>query len=223
MDWKKRIFLTSQIHLFYLYYQPQIGPASDRLEPVVEAGLMIFGPCRSRQLGQPTQETAWMSRTLTILFRRDPSRDTSQEAVQYEGYQTLWPDGRPVTVGLAGFCRHGQRLLSLGRHLAGRGERLIQMTCFPLQGRDDDLTRIPGYRVRRFFIERTGNTGRIHFLDGTPTAAVFEVGRDEPQVLHWIGLTSLEDGDRQWFDLAASPMEGFSRGRLKPAEIYNLF
>jgi hypothetical protein len=165
-----------------------------------------------------------MSRTLTILFRRDPSKDRSSEEVQYEGYLPLWPNGRPVAVGLDAFCRHGQRLLGLGRHLAGRRERLIQMTCFPLSGRDDDLTRIPGYRIRRFYIERTGRQGRIHFLDGTPTAAVFEVGKDEPRVLHWIGLTGLEDGEREWFDLAACPMENspVHRGRAKASEVYHL-
>jgi hypothetical protein len=165
-----------------------------------------------------------MSRTLTILFRRDPSKDRSREDIDYEGYEALWPDGLPVATGLDAFCRHGQRLLGLGRHLAGRRERLIQMTCFPLSGRDDDLNRLPGHRVRRFFIERTGRVGRIHFLDGTPTTTVFEMGRDEPRVLHWIGLTSMVDGERQWFDLAALPMETFSlpRSRSRPAEIYNL-
>jgi hypothetical protein len=165
-----------------------------------------------------------MSRTLTILFRRDPSKDRHGEEIQYEGYQPLWPDGRPVAVGLDAFCRHGQRLLGLGRHLAGRRERLIQMTCFPLGGRDDDLNRLPGHRVRRFFIERQGQVGRIHFLDGTPTTAVFEVGRDEPRVLHWIGLSSLEDGDRQWFDLAASPIETIPlpRSRSWVSKVYNL-
>jgi len=165
-----------------------------------------------------------MSRTLTILFRRDPSKDKHREDIDYEGYLPLWPDGRPVTVGLDAFCRHGQRLLGLGRHLAGQRERLIHLTCFPLSSREEDMNRLPGHRVRRFFIERQGQVGRIHFMDGTPTAAVFEVGRDEPRVLHWIGLTSLGDGDRQWFDLAASPVESFtpSRSRPRASEIYNL-
>ena len=165
-----------------------------------------------------------MSRTLIILFRRDPSKDRSGQEIHYEGYQPFWPDGRPVAVGLDAFCQHGQRLLSLGRHLAGRHERLIRMTCFPLGGREDSLTRLPGYRVRRFFIERQGPVGRIHFLDGTPTTAVFEIGRDEPRVLHWIGLSGLDDGDRQWFDLAATPIETIPipRSRTWASEIYNL-
>ncbi len=43
-------------------------------------------------------------------------------------------------------------------------------------------------------------------MDGTPTALVFELGRDEPEVLHWVGLTGLSEGERLWFDLAAGPV-----------------
>jgi len=151
-----------------------------------------------------------MARTLTVLFRRDPTRDRQRGHIFFEGYEILWPDGRPIATGLNAFCNHGQRLLGLGRHLAGRSERLLRLICFPLKGRDDDLTRLPGHRVRRFFLERQGNTGRMHFLDGTPTDTVFEIGRDERKVLGWIGLTGLGEGEQQWFDLAAGPadMEG---------------
>ena len=76
-----------------------------------------------------------MSRTITILFRRDPSRDRQNGAIHYEGYQILWPDGRPVALGLNGLCRHGQRLFGLGRYLAGCDERLLDVLCFPLAGR----------------------------------------------------------------------------------------
>lgn len=148
-----------------------------------------------------------MARTLTVLFRRDPSRDRQQQDIQYEGYQTFWPDGRAVMTGLSAFCRHGQRLLGLGRHLAGRRERLIRLINFPLRDRDDDLVRIPGFRVRRFYLERQGQVGRIHFLDGTPTDVVFNVGLDEQRVLRWCGLLQLRDGERQWFDLAAGPAD----------------
>jgi hypothetical protein len=148
-----------------------------------------------------------MPRSLTILFRRDPSKDRQREHIHYEGYEILWPEGRPVAVGLDAFCRHGQRLLGLGKYLAGCHERLIEILCFPLWGREDNLTRMPGHRVRRFFLERHGACGRIHFLDGTATDTVFEVGRDEPRVLHWIGLPGLVDGGRQWFDLAARAVE----------------
>jgi hypothetical protein len=142
-----------------------------------------------------------------VLFRRDPSRDRQRDHIRYEGYEVLWPDRRPVAVGLDAFCQHGQRLLGLGRHLAGCHERLIELCYYPLQGREDHLVRIPGYRVRRFFLERHGPCGRIHFLDGTPTNAVFEIGRDETRVLQWIGLPFLLDGGRQWFDLAARAVE----------------
>jgi hypothetical protein len=148
-----------------------------------------------------------MSRTLTVLFRRDPSKDRVCGQIQFEGYEINWPDGRPVATALDGFCRHGQRLLGLGRYLAGCTERLIQLIFFPLRDIEDDLTRIPGHRVRRFYLQRQGMRGRVHFMDGTPTDTVFEIGRDEARVLHWIGLSSLPDGCRQWFDLAARAVE----------------
>lgn len=148
-----------------------------------------------------------MSRSLTVLFRRDPERDRQDGSIHFEGYQVLWPDGHPVDVGLDAFCKHGQRLLGLGRHLAGCSERLIELIFFPLAGRDDDLVRIPGHRVRRFFLERRGPTGRIHFLDGTPTQTVFELGRDDGRVIDWVGLRDMDDGGQQWFDLAARPVE----------------
>jgi hypothetical protein len=148
-----------------------------------------------------------MSRKLRILFRRNPARDRQQEAVSFEGYDILWPDGRPVTVGLDAFCTHGQRLLGLGRHLKGLRERLVDMICVHLPDRDAHLTRMPGHRVRRFCLERTGKHGRVYFLDGTPTTMLFDVDRDEPAFLNWLGLTALTDGQRQWFDLAAQPID----------------
>jgi hypothetical protein len=151
-----------------------------------------------------------MVRTLAVLFRRDPLRDCCHGAVAYEGYQILWQDGRPVTVGIEGFCRHGQRLLGLGRHLAGRPERLVELLCYPLAGVDEPLTRLPGSRVRRLFLERSGDQGRLHFLDGTPTAVVFDLARDESAVLDWIGLPAIGDGQRQWLDLAARTVESTS-------------
>ncbi|MSQ95167.1 MAG: hypothetical protein EXR98_11515 [Gemmataceae bacterium] len=119
------------------------------------------------------------------------------------GYEPLWPDGAPVAVGLNAFCKHGQRLLGLTRHLAGCQEKLIKLICLPLSGRDDNLNRIPGYRVRRFYLQRTGTMGRLHFMDGTPTVATFELDQDDPRVINWVGLNLLDDGDALWFDLAA--------------------
>ncbi len=148
-----------------------------------------------------------MSRTLQILCRRDPSKDRQDDRIAYQGYEFFWPDGRPVAIGLDAFCKHGQRLLGLGKHLAGTNEKLIDMICVPQHDRDADMTRLTGHRVRRFYIERHGTQGRLHFMDGTPTAIVLEIGRDEYPVLHWIGLTGLRDGEQQWFDLAARPAE----------------
>ncbi len=136
-----------------------------------------------------------------------PSRDRAEDQIRYEGYDFLWPDGRPAAVGLTALCTHGQRLLGLGRHLAGARERLVDLIVFPLPDREASLTRLPGHRVRRFFLQRDGRQGRLHFLDGTPTTVVFDLDRDEAPVLHWIGLPALDDGEREWFDLAARPVE----------------
>ena len=144
-----------------------------------------------------------MSRSLTVLFRRDPSRDRQSEQIRFAGYQVCWPDGRPVAVGLDAFCTHGLRLLGLGRHLRGCPERQIELICVPLSDRESDMTKLPGARVRRFLLQRSGRQGRIHFLDGTPTAALFDLDSDEWRVLRWIGLPSIPDGQGQWIDLAA--------------------
>ncbi len=151
-----------------------------------------------------------MARSLTILFRRDSSCDREHENIQFRGYRPFWPDGRPVAVGLDAFCKHGLRLLGLNRHFANRQECLIKMIQIPLQGREDKLHRLPGHRVRRFFLQREKQEGRIHFLDGTPTTIVFHLEKDEPEVLIWLGLPCLKDGDRLWFDLAARPVENLS-------------
>src|SRR5215831_15275297 len=85
-----------------------------------------------------------MARRLTVLFRRDPSRDRQKGSIAFTGYKTFWPDGRPLTVGLEAFCRRGLRLLGLDRYLAGRQERLIDIVCFPLADMDAAITRVPG-------------------------------------------------------------------------------
>jgi hypothetical protein len=148
-----------------------------------------------------------MSRTLRVLLHRDVSRDHDVEGISYEGYQFLWPDGRPLTVGLTAFCKHGQRLLGLGRHMAGKSDRLADLIIFPLPDGEAPLTRLPGHRVRRFSLVREGRQGLLYFFDGTATTVVFDLDRDEARVLHWIGLPGLRDGERQWFDLAARPQE----------------
>jgi hypothetical protein len=148
-----------------------------------------------------------MFRTLRLLFRRDPSRDRQDKHIHFEGYEFLWPDGRPVALGLDAFCKHGQRLLGLGRHLRGAHERLVELLCFPLADIEAPITKLAGHRVRRFSLLRHGRQGRLYFLDGTPTTVVLDLDRDESRVLHWIGLTGLRDSERQWFDLAARPVE----------------
>jgi hypothetical protein len=148
-----------------------------------------------------------MPRTITVLFQREPSRDRQCEGIHFKGYRFLWPDGQPLDVRLDAFCRQGQRLLGLDRYLAGCQEKLIELICFPLRSREDDITRLPGHRVRRFLLRRNGLLGRLHFLDGTATETVFELERDEDRVLDWIGLSALPDGAGQWIDLAARPVD----------------
>jgi hypothetical protein len=148
-----------------------------------------------------------MSRTLQILFRRDPSRDRQEDRIRLDGYQVLWPDGRPMAVGVDAFCTLGQRLLGLNRHLDGCRERLLEMVVYPQPSMEADITRRPGARVRRFYLHRQGQQGRLHFLDGTPTTAVVDLDRDEAAVLHWIGMTGLPDNGVQWLDLAVFPTD----------------
>jgi hypothetical protein len=150
-----------------------------------------------------TPRTDQMSQTLQVLFRRDPSRDRQDQQIRYEGYEVLWPDGRPLGIGFDAFCKQGQRLFGLNRQLAVHPECLVELACFPRQGREDELVRLPEHRVRRFFLERQSHQGRLHFFDGTPTAIVLDLDRDEWPVLSWIGLPGMRDGERQWMDLAA--------------------
>jgi hypothetical protein len=147
-----------------------------------------------------------MTRTLRVLMRRDPARDRQDGNTSLEGYEICWPDGRPLGVGFDAFCTQGQRLFGLGRHLNGCPERLVEMIYVPKSGLDDGLTRLPGHRVRRFFLRREGRLGRLHFFNGTPTSVVLDLDRDERPVLDWIGLPELRDGESGWFDLAAHPV-----------------
>jgi hypothetical protein len=147
-----------------------------------------------------------MPRSVVVLFRRAPSADRQVDDLAMEGYELFWPDGSPVTAGLNAFCLHGQRLLGLGKHLRGCSEKLVHLVCHPKTHREAEIERVPGYRVRRLILERRGAVGRIHFMDGTPTNATFELGKDEEKVVTWIGLDKLADGERQWIDVAAAPL-----------------
>jgi hypothetical protein len=148
-----------------------------------------------------------MGRTLRVLLQRDTERDRLDGPIPFEGYEVLWPDGRPLSLGFDAFCKQGQRLLGLSRHMNGHQERLLDMLCIHLADREEGMARLPGHRVRRFCLRRDGRQGRLHFLDGTPTAIVLDLDRDEPSVLEWVGLTTLEDGESRWFDLAARTAE----------------
>ncbi len=148
-----------------------------------------------------------MTRTLRVLMRRDPSRDRQDGQICFEGYAILWPDGSPLGIGFDALCKQGQRLLGLGRQLPGCREKLIELLYFPLSGLGDAMTRLPGHRVRRFFLLRRGRQGQLHFFNGTPTAIVLDLDRDEEPVLAWIGLPALRDGESAWFDLATRPAE----------------
>jgi hypothetical protein len=121
-----------------------------------------------------------------------------------------------MRIGMDAFCKHGQRMFSLGRHLNGRRERLVEMICAPVAGPDEAMTRLPRHRVRRFVLRRRGPMGRVYLFDGTPTTLVFNLDYDDPAALYWIGLPSLADGAEQWFDLAARPLDGADVPRPAP-------
>ena len=125
---------------------------------------------------------------LRLLLRRNPRSDRHENNIYFEGYAPYWPNGQPVALGLDALCKHGQRLLGLGRKLEGAPERLVDLICVHLPEREANLTRIPGHRVRRFCLERTGLHGRVYFLDGTPTTILFDLDRDEETFLNWLGL-----------------------------------
>jgi hypothetical protein len=133
-------------------------------------------------------------------------RDRQENEVALEGYQFFWPDGLPATTGLNALCRHGQRLLGLHRHLAGKSECQLELLWTPQCDREVAMTRLPGHRVRRFCLVRQGRQGRVHFLNGEPTFIVFDLDQDEKRVLEWVGLAGMREGEEQWFDLASRPM-----------------
>jgi hypothetical protein len=57
------------------------------------------------------------------------------------GYRMFWPDGRGAAVVLNAFCRHGERVLGLDRHLVDQPERLIDILCFPVGDLGERMTR----------------------------------------------------------------------------------
>jgi hypothetical protein len=158
-----------------------------------------------------------MTRSLQVLLRRDPIRDRQENGIALEGYQLLWPDGRPVRTGLNALWRHGKRLLGLHRHLADHKECRLELLWSPQHERQVPMTRLPGHRVRRFCLLRQGQQGHVHFLNGEPTFIVFDLNHEESAVLEWVGLPSMRDGEEQWFDLASRPMIPTPRSFPTPA------
>lgn len=143
------------------------------------------------------------SRSLLLQFRRDPARDQIINQVEHVGFQILWPDGKPVALGIESFCCRGQRLLGLDRQMKGFQERLIELLCFqPLSG-DDDIIRLPGYRVRRFILERTGTIALLYFMNGVLTDTRLDLMNDDERILDWVDVRSLKDGERRFVDIVA--------------------
>jgi hypothetical protein len=142
---------------------------------------------------------------LTILFRRQQSRDAASGNIVYSGYDIFWTDGRPVRVGLSRFCQMGSRLLVGRRHEGDLA--VVKLTLYPVAGLEASLTRPGGgVRCRRFYALRHADHVRLHFLDGTPTEAVFDPAVDEWAVSRWLQIHRMQPGEPFWFDLASETM-----------------
>jgi hypothetical protein len=142
---------------------------------------------------------------LTVLFRRQQSRDEASGNIVYSGYDIFWPDGRPVRVGLSRFCQMGSRLLVGRRHEGDTA--VVKLTLYPVAGLEAPLTRPGGgARCRRFYALRHADHVRLHFLDGTPTEAVFDPETDERAVSRWLQIQRMRPDEPFWFDLASQTM-----------------
>jgi hypothetical protein len=145
---------------------------------------------------------------LTVRLQPCKRRDVAEEGIPYFGYDILWPDGRPVRVGLRRFCRVGARLL-LGRD-HGQEAQLIQLTLHPVAGLQAPLTRpVRGVRCRRFYALPQREEIAVYFLIGVPTDVVFDRMRDEPEVLRWLQAERMLPGEPFWFDLACQTIDTF--------------
>lgn len=134
-----------------------------------------------------------------FLFQRNQTNDHTNGKVRYSGFDVYWPDGSPVEAVLEKLCQHGVRTI-LGRRAVG-DLQLVELMIRPLSDRDAPLPPSrDGVRSRRFCLERQAKTGTIHFLNGVATDISFELGRDDPRVLRWIGLSDLRDGEQLWLD-----------------------
>jgi hypothetical protein len=140
---------------------------------------------------------------LTLRVQRRPGTEHADGGIAFAEYDLAWPDGRPVRTGLSRFCHFASRLV-LGRRYAGE-TALVCLTVYPVAGREAALTRPGGgVRSRRLYALRQGDTVRLHFLDGTPTEAVFNVAEDEPAVVRWLQADRMRPGEPFWFDLCSS-------------------
>jgi hypothetical protein len=142
---------------------------------------------------------------LTLRFQIRPGTVGVRSGIISAEYDIAWPDGRPVQASLKRFCTFGARLL-LGRHYAG-GPALVSLAIHPVAGLEAPLTRPGrGVRCRRLYAMRLGDTIYLHFLDGTPTEAIFHATKDEPSVLRWLQTDRMRPGEPFWFDLSSQTL-----------------
>lgn len=146
------------------------------------------------------------TRTLCVRFVRDATKDAEKGDIQYSGFTFTWPDGRPIQTGLEKLCQRGTKLF-FGKEGLQKDTALLKIVSVPVN-EQDPITKIPATKVRRFYLLRQGDLGTVYFMQGIITDVVFDVTKEEPEVLQWIGLTpELKDGDKYWFDIYALPEE----------------
>jgi len=144
------------------------------------------------------------SRYILALFRRYTQGDERKDRINYEGYRIHWANGEPASLGLDRFCQLGCRLLGLGRKMRNQNEQLVEIGVHPLDGLDAPLTQLgQGIRCRRFYFMREGQRARLYFFNGTETEVTFDLEKDEPRVLDWLGVADMEEGEQFWLDLSA--------------------
>jgi hypothetical protein len=140
-------------------------------------------------------------RKLSVVLRRNESKDEQSGGIEYTGYDIFWPSGARVQ-GLAfdRFCKIGVRYI-LGRDKPAVAE--LDAYFVPLAGRQELPPRVPGSRVRVLSLERDGPRLTVCLSDETPTDIVFDLEQDEEPVLKWLGARAIADRARQWFGFYA--------------------
>lgn len=160
-----------------------------------------------------------MERRLILLFQRNYENDHANGKVVYSGFDVTWPDGSRVEAVLEKLCQHGVRTILGRRAVADR--QLVELIIRHLPNRDAPLPPSrQGVRSRRLFLSRHGETGTIHFLNGVATDISFQLGRDDPRVLHWVGLSDLEDGGCRWLDLLARTLGAPSTAMANTQQVF---